>query len=407
VRAVAEENVVEVASSGPARAFLQLQFFNLIKLAPWFVVGMVSAAIARAGLWHWTRPQEQPEKVTLRDEAGGTVTMRDCALNHDPGIRFLEVIKTDAALEGASEFEREMFSYIVGAGFRPAAIEQDDGLSLEAHVRSSYGHVLAKHPAGSLCAALVIAYQTGKVTSFNLDGRHWVLASDKFAQQSMVVVRRMRSFYKLPNAFRAELMRCLGILASNSMPTDLPDEIREVIRAVRIAEMATEVVPSPGVKKGNEGDIDIRTIATLVSPNIVSTFRAFNVNQLLNKSEPLDAIFIKKDGVLLVPPKQMRAAFARILPETVAGTLKLEVPAPAKHPSDQILMQVLSAAGVLVPVYKQVSCSSGVYAARSGQRKFASMWALSTKNIRQEIVDAWGDWSLEVEINGPGEIHVG
>jgi hypothetical protein len=66
-----------------------------------------------------------------------------------------------------------------------------------------------------------------------------------------------------------------------------------------------------------------------------------------------------------------------------------------------VIKQVLDITGVLVPVYRQVTCTSGVYSVRSGHRKFPSMWALSTKKIKQEILASWGDWSLEVEILSP------
>lgn len=411
-RAFGEQRLMEIAARGAPRAYMELSGFKALKLLPWILIGVGIAVLARLGLWLWVKPQAIPEKIILRDEAGGTVTMYASPLSHDPGIRFFKTHTDRPLLEGASEFENELFQLMASYEGMPAEADADSASHtlLIDHLRSAYAHVAEHHSPGSLAATLVIAHHCGKVAVYLEEGGTWRAASDKFPQQSLVVVRQVRSFYRLAPAFRVELMRALQILASNNFPIDLPEEVRETIRAVRIADMAgvSTTVGNPGLKEGKEGSgIDVRAIATLVSSSIVAVFKDFNVNQVLNKSETLDAIFVKKDGVLLVPPKQMREAFAKLLPAELSEKLTLGIPAASRHPSDPILRQVLEIASVLVPVYKQVSCTSGVYSVRSGKRRMPSMWALSTKNLKQEIIDSWADWQFEVEIIAPGEIHVG
>jgi hypothetical protein len=406
VQAFGEQDAIAIAAQGSARAFLALQCKSAADLFPWFAAGMLAASVARAGLWLWTRPAEVPEKIILRDEAGGTVTMYANPLSHDPGIRFLSDETPKTYLEGATDFENELFQLIAATGSMPAELSRGMAVTLQEHVRSAYTHIVQTHGPGSLASSLVIAYQCGKVVAFQSEKGAWVAVSDKFPQQSMVVVRRTRSFYKLAPALREELMRCLGILASNWFPVDLPEEIREVIRSVRISDMSSDS-GSATVAKRKDNEIDIRGIATMVSTAIVSIFKDFNVNQIKNRSDALDAIYMKKEAVLLVPPKQMREAFSRLLPADVSAALKLEIPAASRHPSDSILRQVLETTGVLVTVLKSKSCTSGVFSIRSGSRKIPSMWALSSKNIKPEIVDSWADWSYEIEILAPGEIHVG
>lgn len=405
-----EGRLLEIAARGGPRAYLSLVGEKLVQVSPWVLVGMAVAVLARVGLWLWSKPPKVPKKLTLVDEAGGTVTMHANPLSHDPGIRFLEKGVGGLVLDGATEFENELFQLI--GGYRGIPLEADENSAskelLIDHIRSAYSHVAKNQGAGSIAATLVLAYHSGKILAYVCDGGKWSASSDKFAQQSLIVVRRVRSFYRLPQLFRSELMRGLQILATNSYPVDLPDEVRETIRTVRIADMAGADTPARGgATDKDEGGVDVRAIASLVSASIVSVFQEFNVNQMLNKSEALDAIFVKKDGVLLVPPKQMREAFAKLLPTELSERLTLHIPAASRHPSDQILRQVLQTANVLVPVYKQVSCPSGVYSVRSGKRRMPSMWALSTKNIKQEIIDSWANWSFEVEIIAPGEIHVG
>jgi hypothetical protein len=238
--------------------------------------------------------------MQLADEAGGTVKMYASHLSHDPGIRFLSGHAKDVRLDGATEFEKEVFQFISDAGPIPFDIENVAAGALLDHVRSAYSHVVNVYGPGSLAAALSISFQSGKVHCYKQKNGRWNLISDKFAQQSMVIVRRMRTYYKLPKAFRRELMLGLGILSSNSVPEELSDEVREIIRAVRIADMGTGV-PMSAVTHTNETGIDVRAIATLVSGELVAAFSEFNVNLMKSKSDSIDAIFVKQDSVLLVP----------------------------------------------------------------------------------------------------------
>lgn len=410
VREFGQARTMEIAALGGPRAYLSLIGAKQFALLPWVLAGMGIAILARVGLWFWVKPPATPERMTLVDEAGGTVTMFASPLSHDPGIRFLEKSSDCILSDRATDFENELYQLMASHADLPFQAD-DSGASeqlLTDHIRSAYAHIVAEQGVGSIAATLLVAHHCGKVLAYVKDKGRWKAVSDKFAQQSLIVVRRVRSFYHLAPQYRAELMRGLQILATNNYPVDLPDEVRDTIRAVRIADMVGNEAPvRSGTAPAEEVGVDIRAIASLVSASIVTVFKDFNVNQMLNKSEALDAIYVKKDGVLLVPPKQMREAFSRLLPPELAEKLNLNIPAASRHPSDQILRQVLQTASVLVPVYKQVSCSSGVYSVRSGKRRMSSMWALSTKNIKQEIIDSWADWSFEVEIIAPGEIHVG
>jgi hypothetical protein len=40
------------------------------------LIGGAAAVVAWLGLWKWTKPQEAPKEMTLADEAGGTVNLR-------------------------------------------------------------------------------------------------------------------------------------------------------------------------------------------------------------------------------------------------------------------------------------------------------------------------------------------
>lgn len=396
---------VDLAAHGSWPAYLALQTAKIKTALPWFTLGAGIAVAARTGLWLWTSAAPDPEKVVLRDEAGGTVQMYGSNLSHDPGIRFLSVGPNDRQLSGANEFENELFAAICEQNRMPADLNGDHGQLLCDAVESAWLHVVRTHGAGSLASMLLISHQSGKRLAYQKSDKGWVAASDKFAQQSLVVVRRMRTFYKLPNQIRDDLMRCLSVLSSHWVPTDMPEELRNAVRDVRIADMQPASKAGGAAKRGS-GDVDVRAIATLISDSIIAGFGTFNVNQSRSKSEALDALYIKKDVVLLVPPKQMRDAIGKLVPAEVAATLKLAIPAASRHPSDSIVGQILDKSGLLVKVYKQVSCSSGVFGIRSGQRKFTSVWALSAKNVNQQIIDQWGDWPYDVEVLGPGEIHV-
>lgn len=240
LQAFGEPRLKEFAARGAPRAYLALTGNKAMLLLPWIVAGVAIAILARVGLWLWVKPQAIPKKITLRDEAGGTVTMYASPLSHDPGIRFFKTHADGPKLEGASEFENELFQLIASYHGMPARADFDSSSDtlLVDHVRSAYAHVIGTHSPGSLAAALVIAHQCGKVTVYEEKSGRWTASSDKFAQQSLVLVRQVRSFYHLVPAFRMELMRALQILASNNVPIDLPEDVREIIRAVRIADLA-------------------------------------------------------------------------------------------------------------------------------------------------------------------------
>lgn len=403
---VSPDGLLQLVVRGAWPTYVSLQLFRFQSVGVWFGAGIALALFARIGLWWWNRSPDEPKEMRLRDEAGGTVTMFQGTLNHDPGIRFVSVPPNAPRIDLASDFENEMFAFVTAAEGLPANIEGDQRALLADHVRSAYRYVLNEHKPGSMATMLLVAYQTGKVLSAVKKGGAWVMVSDKFAQQSMVIVRRFRGYYSLAPAERAQLMRCLSILATRWVPVDLSDEDHDLVRVVRIADMA-QGAKRTTASQSQEPEIDIRGIAASVSTSIVAAFAKFNVNQKRSASDPLDALFIKKDGVLLVPPKQMREALATLLPDEISNALQLSMPASSKHPSDRILQDVLLAAGILSTVLRDVRCDSGMFRVRSGSRKWPAMWALSTKNTKQETIDSWGDWSFEIEIFETGETHVG
>jgi hypothetical protein len=138
------------------------------------LIGGAAAVVAWLGLWKWTKPQEAPKEMTLADEAGGTVNLRQPP-EPDPGIRFLSGHSKGALLAGASEYEGEVFQFIADAGPIPFEMDNISAGTLVDHVRSAYTHVVEIYGPGSLAAALSISYQCGKVHCYSQKNGRWRL----------------------------------------------------------------------------------------------------------------------------------------------------------------------------------------------------------------------------------------
>ena len=314
---------------------------------------------------------------------------------------------------GISPIERDLLALYHHFQDVPADVADFHGTSLFDHAVATWQRAVKRHGAGSLQALLALAHDAGKLFAYERDATgRWrrAYAHEVLALQ---VVRELDAFTSWEREAREAFMSLLTALVTGEIPVQFGERERAMVRELRsIDATATrrDVAQRSGPRAtASVADIDeappldVHTVAELVVGNTIELLEGINVNQSLDASTRVSAIYVGKDDILYLPEETLRKRLIALLPAEIAQELKLilasgqaapEAPSPFMGALAAQLFDVLKVVG-------DKPAREGRFRVIWEQTRWERTFAIRTTHFPEKLKKAWGTWHYEIDIFTP------
>ena len=383
---------------------------------PYVTVGFVIGLFCR-GLWWirvYLRQRIMRRTNRISDRYGGQLIMENAALDYDADNRELRgpysLPDPTKLPPSTSPIERELFALYHHFRAIPADVAGFHGRTLFEHSVAAWDSAVKRHGAGSMQAMLALAHDAGKLLAYEqtITGQWQRCHSHEIL--AMQVVRGLNAYLTWEPTARSKFLSLLTALVTGEIPVEFGESERAMLRELRSIDAS--VTHREAQAYGNNATVseseqtpvlDAATVVQLVVNNTLALLDGINVNQSLDVSGAVEAIFIAQDEILYLPESTLRKRLAALLPTEISQELKLLTPNTKgrMHVASKLLGDVAQQLFDCVNVVGDKQARDGRFRVVWARLAWDSTFAIRTTHFPDKFAKTWGNFNYEIDIFTP------